>query len=44
MHWWLWVLLGVLALAGESISMALFLLNITRARSVASGETLAGAR
>ena len=28
MPWWLWVLLGVLALVGESFSMALFLLNV----------------
>ena len=28
MSWWLWVLVGVLALAGESISMALFLLYV----------------
>src|SRR5438067_4852532 len=28
MPWWVWVLVGVLALAGESASMALFLLNV----------------
>lgn len=28
MPWWLWVLLGVLALAGEALSMALFLLYV----------------
>jgi membrane protein implicated in regulation of membrane protease activity len=36
MHWWLWVLLGVLALAGESISMALFLLYVALAAFVAA--------
>jgi membrane protein implicated in regulation of membrane protease activity len=36
MHWWLWVLLGVLALAGESISMALFLLYVAIAAFVAA--------
>src|SRR5437763_15498990 len=28
MPWWLWTLVGVLALAGEAISMALFLLYV----------------
>ena len=36
MQWWLWVLLGVLALAGESISMALFLLYVALAAFVAA--------
>ncbi|HKC76082.1 MAG TPA: NfeD family protein [Chloroflexota bacterium] len=36
MHWWLWVLVGVLALAGESISMALFLLYVAIAAFVAA--------
>ena len=36
MSWWLWVLLGVLALAGESISMALFLLYVGIAAFVAA--------
>ena len=36
MSWWLWVLLGVLALAGESISMALFLLYVAIAAFVAA--------
>ena len=36
MAWWLWVLLGVLALAGESISMALFLLYVALAAFVAA--------
>src|SRR5947209_19080487 len=36
MSWWLWVLLAVLALAGESISMALFLLYVGIAAFVAA--------
>ena len=36
MPWWLWVLLGVLALAGESVSMALFLLYVGVAALVAA--------
>ena len=36
MPWWLWVLLGGLALAGESISMALFLLYVAIAAFVAA--------
>ena len=36
MEWWLWVLLGVLALAGESVSMALFLLYVGIAALVAA--------
>src|SRR5439155_23767784 len=36
MLWWLWALLGVLALAGESISMALFLLYVGIAAFVAA--------
>ena len=37
MPWWLlWVLVGVLALAGESISMALFLLYVAIAAFVAA--------
>src|SRR5207237_2067611 len=36
MSWWLWVLVGVLALAGESISMALFLLYVALAAFVAA--------
>jgi len=32
--WWLWLLIGVLALAGESLSMALFLLNVALAAFV----------
>jgi len=34
--WWLWGLLGLLALAGESVSMALFLLNVGIAAFVAA--------
>jgi membrane protein implicated in regulation of membrane protease activity/DNA-binding XRE family transcriptional regulator len=34
--WWLWGLLGLLALAGESVSMALFLLNVSIAAFVAA--------
>src|ERR671936_684789 len=36
MSWWLWTLLGVLALAGEAISMALFLLYVGIAAFVAA--------
>src|ERR671934_1604277 len=36
MPWWAWVLVGVLALAGESASMALFLLNVGLAAFVAA--------
>src|SRR5919204_1687840 len=36
MPWWLWALLGVLALAGEAISMALFLLYVAIAAFVAA--------
>jgi membrane protein implicated in regulation of membrane protease activity/DNA-binding XRE family transcriptional regulator len=36
MVWWLWGLLGLLALAGESVSMALFLLNVGIAAFVAA--------
>ena len=36
MSWWWWVLLGVLALAGESLSMALFLLYVGIAAFVAA--------
>lgn len=36
MAWWLWGLLGLLALAGESVSMALFLLNVGIAAFVAA--------
>jgi membrane protein implicated in regulation of membrane protease activity len=36
MSWWLWTLVGVLALAGESISMALFLLYVAIAAFVAA--------
>ena len=36
MPWWAWVLVGVLALAGESASMALFLLNVGIAAFVAA--------
>src|ERR671938_786303 len=36
MSWWLWTLVGVLALAGESISMALFLLYVALAAFVAA--------
>lgn len=42
MPWWLWVLLGVLALVGESISMALFLLNVGVAAFVAAVLSLFG--
>src|SRR5947209_6390473 len=34
MPWWVWILVGVLALAGESASMALFLLNVGMAAFV----------
>lgn len=43
MTWWLWALLGVLALAGESVSMALFLLYVGVAAFVAAGLALVGA-
>ena len=36
MPWWLWILVGVLALAGESLSMALFLLYVGLAAFVAA--------
>ena len=36
MPWWAWVLVGFLALAGESASMALFLLNVGLAAFVAA--------
>jgi membrane protein implicated in regulation of membrane protease activity len=36
MAWWLWVLLGVLALAGEAASMALFLLYVAVAAFAAA--------
>ena len=36
MPWWLWILVGVLALAGESLSMALFLLYVGIAAFVAA--------
>ena len=36
MSWWLWILVGVLALAGESLSMALFLLYVGIAAFVAA--------
>ena len=36
MSWWLWGLVGVLALAGEAISMALFLLYVGIAAFVAA--------
>jgi membrane protein implicated in regulation of membrane protease activity len=42
MPWWLWVLLGVLALAGESASMALFLLYVGAAAFVAAVLALVG--
>jgi len=42
MPWWLWVLLGVLALVGESFSMALFLLNVGIAAFAAAALSLAG--
>lgn len=43
MPWWLWVLLGVLALAGESISMALFLLYVGAAAFAAAALALLNA-
>ncbi len=42
MPWWSWVLLGVLALAGESVSMALFLLNVAFAAFVAAALSVLG--
>ena len=36
MSWWLWTLIGVLALAGEAVSMALFLLYVAIAAFVAA--------
>jgi len=42
MSWWLWVLLGVLALVGESVSMALFLLNVAVAAFIAAVLSLVG--
>lgn len=43
MTWWLWVLVGVLALAGEAASMALFLLNVAAAAFVVAALVLFGA-
>jgi membrane protein implicated in regulation of membrane protease activity len=43
MSWWIWVLLGILALAGESVSMALFLLYVGIAAFVAAVLALLGA-
>ena len=43
MTWWLWVLVGVLALAGEAASMALFLLNVAVAAFVVAVLVLLGA-
>ena len=43
MQWWLWALIGVLALAGESVSMALFLLYVGVAALVAALLALLGA-
>jgi len=40
MPWWLWVLLGVLALAGETATMALFLLYVGVAAFVAAALSL----
>src|SRR2546423_4272368 len=42
MRWWAWVLVGVLALAGESASMALFLLNVGIAAFVAAVVAVLG--
>lgn len=36
MVWWLWIVVGVLALAGEAASMALFLLYVSAAAFVAA--------
>lgn len=43
MTWWLWVLVGVVALAGEAASMALFLLNVAVAAFVVAVLVLLGA-
>lgn len=43
MPWWLWLLVGVVALAGESVSTALFLLNVGIAALVATVLSLAAA-
>ncbi len=43
MTWWLWVLVGVVALAGEAASMALFLLNVAVAAFVVAALVLLGA-
>jgi membrane protein implicated in regulation of membrane protease activity len=43
MPWWLWVLIGVLALAGEAASMALFLLYVAVAAFAAALLALFGA-
>lgn len=43
MAWWLWVLIGMLALAGESASMALFLIYVGVAAFAAALLSLAGA-
>jgi membrane protein implicated in regulation of membrane protease activity len=43
MAWWIWVLLGILALAGESVSMALFLLYVGIAAFAAAVLALLGA-
>ena len=42
MPWWAWVLVGVLALAGESASMALFLLGVGIAAFVAAALAALG--
>ena len=43
MAWWAWVLIGVLALAGETVSMARFLLNVAIAAFVVATFVLLGA-
>ena len=42
MTWWLWVLVGVVALGGEAASMALFLLNVAVAAFVVAALVLLG--
>ncbi len=42
MYWWLWLLLGVIALAGEAISLALFLLYVGVAAFAAAVLALLG--
>ncbi len=42
MYWWLWAILGIAAIAGETVNMALFLLYVGVAAFVAAVLALAG--